>query len=253
MPTLYRAQLTEASAAMLEIWKRMLEGLKPRAREILSSIQYYPERDVPVPSRSEGLTIDELAALEPIATALMRAAVAAERMSPGKLVATLQTIATNPSIVNSCELPADVLWEIAASYRRANEGPGTFAMDVWATENICAPYPLDTPTCSNITRAAEYARERIQNDRKRGRPFNESNLVLAQTLAPIWNSTGVPIKRHRKDSVSHGKHISVESGPLHDFLELVLPPIQQYLRERRLSPVTVESIVRVMARRQRAA
>jgi len=42
-PTLYKAELTEPAPATVDIWKRMHDGLKPRAREILSFLG--PERE----------------------------------------------------------------------------------------------------------------------------------------------------------------------------------------------------------------
>jgi hypothetical protein len=78
MPTLYNAELTEPAPATVDIWKRMHDGLKPRAQEILSFLGYYAERDLPLPSASDQLTQEELRELDPIASALMRAAIGAE-------------------------------------------------------------------------------------------------------------------------------------------------------------------------------
>jgi hypothetical protein len=38
--------------------------------------------------------------------------------------------------------------------------------------------------------------------------------------------------------------VFIEAGPFCDFLELVVPPLQRYLRERELAPVTVDTVVR---------
>jgi hypothetical protein len=46
-----------------------------------------------------------------------------------------------------------------------------------------------------------------------------------------------------------GKLVYVEGGgPFYDFLELVLEPLQRYLRERRLEPVTVAAIVKLVTK-----
>jgi hypothetical protein len=42
----------------------------------------------------------------------------------------------------------------------------------------------------------------------------------------------------------YGELTFVEVGPFYDFLNLVLKPLQHYLSENRLPPVTVASIVR---------
>jgi hypothetical protein len=44
-----------------------------------------------------------------------------------------------------------------------------------------------------------------------------------------------------------GHAVFVEGGPFYDFLELVLKPLRAYLRERKLAPVTTETIVRLIA------
>src|ERR1700681_1310344 len=41
-----------------------------------------------------------------------------------------------------------------------------------------------------------------------------------------------------------GKLVHVESGPVYDFLELVLKPLRAHLRVKLLAPVTTETIVR---------
>ena len=44
-----------------------------------------------------------------------------------------------------------------------------------------------------------------------------------------------------------GEAVYVEGGgPFYEFLELVLKPLQRYLRERGLAPVTVATIVRLV-------
>jgi hypothetical protein len=251
MPTLYKAELTEPAPATVDIWKRMHDGLKPRAREILSSLGYYAERELAVPGPSDELTQEELRGLDPIACALMRAAIQAEGMPAGKLVATLQRVAKDPSLVDSDEFPADVLWEVACGYRRGEEQPGTFSIDVWGRGQVQAPHPVEIPTAANITRAAETALLHLQANRKRGRPFNPTDQILAQELSKIFRSSGLPVVRKHQDSVRHGQFIQVECGPFHDFLELALQPLKEYLRERRFAPITIESIVRFATQRQK--
>jgi hypothetical protein len=253
MPALYKAELTEPAPATVDIWKRMHEGLKPRAREILSSLGYYAERDLPLPSASDQLTQEELRELDPIASALMLAAIEAEGMPAGKLVATLQRVAKEPSLVDSDEFPGDVLWDVGCGYRRGEEQPGTYSIDVWGRGQVQAPYPIEIPTAANITRAAETALQRLQANRKRGRPVNRANQILAQKMSPIFRSSGLPLVRKHKDSFRDGEYIQLECGPFNDFLKLVLPPLKEYLRERRLASVTVHSIVCLSTQAQKHA
>jgi hypothetical protein len=251
MPTLYKAELTEQAPATLDIWRRMHEELKPRTHEILSSLGYYAERDLAVPDPSEQPTQEELRKLEPLATALMRAAIETERMRTGTLVATLDRVAKEPSLIDSDQFPGDVLWEIARSYRRDDEPPGMFSIDVWGRDQVLAKFPsqIEAPTPSNVKRAAETAL--LKAHRKRGRPFNPANRVLAQELSAIFRSSDHPLARKHQDSVRHGQFVQVEAGPFHDFLDLVLTPLKDYLRERRLAPITVESIIRFATQRQK--
>jgi hypothetical protein len=249
MPTLYKAELTEPAPATLD----MHDGLKPNARAILSTLGYYAERDLAVPGPSDEPTQEELRELEPLATALMRAAVATERMPTGNLVATLARVAKNSSLVDSDQFPSDVLWEIARNYRRDDEPPGTFSTDVWGGKEVQAKFPLqiETPTPSNIKRAAETALQSLHADRKRGRPFNPANQILAEELSTIFRSSGLPLARKHQDSIRHGQFVQLESGLFHDFLELVLTPLKNYLQERRFAPITVDSIIRFATQRQK--
>jgi hypothetical protein len=122
-------------------------------------------------------------------------------------------------------------------------------MDVWGDEQTRCTYPLETPSESSIKRAAEVARRRIEEARSLGRPHNPANRIIAERLGSIFRSTGRPIGRRREPSTMYqGKVVYVEKGPFKEFLELVLPPLQHYLRERDLSPVTIDSVVRLAAK-----
>jgi hypothetical protein len=148
---------------------------------------------------------------------------------------------------------------LANNYRRGDERPGTFAMDIWGGEQARTPYIWGEPTPENMARAAERAGARLQRDRSRGRPPHPAHGILANHLGPIFRGSGLPIARHREKQVrrERGKELNVraEVGPVYDFLNLVLHPLQDFLREHRLPPVTVESIVRLAAKsaRQQAA
>jgi hypothetical protein len=43
-----------------------------------------------------------------------------------------------------------------------------------------------------------------------------------------------------------GKLVFVEGGPFYDFLKLILPTLNGYLREQGRSPVTAETVVRLV-------
>ncbi len=246
MPTLYKAQLTEPETPIEEIWARMFNGLVPNARPILESLGFYAEWDLPIPGPESGLTEEEKKELEPIARALMEAAVLSVQMREGPIIATLEKIARKPSLFFEHELPAAAQWEMAIVYRRGDEEPGTFCMDIWGNEQTTCAYAIETPTDANIKRAAEAALRSIKRQRKGGRPPNPANEKLAELLGRIFRSTGHPIVRRRVPTgMFNGKVLYTEIGPFHEFLELVLPPLNRFLHEQRLAPVTIESVVRL--------
>jgi hypothetical protein len=247
MPTSYKAQLIEPETPMPEIWDRMFDGLVPNARAILDFLGYYVERDLRLPGAESELTEEEKEELSAIARALTEAAVKSVLMKDGVLVATLGKVAKNPTLFFDSHLPAAVRWEIANDYQRGDEQPGTFCMDIWGDEQTVCAYSLEKPTEANIKKAAEAACCRIQKLRTSGRPDHQANRTIADRLGMIFRSSGQSIVRRRQSTgkMVREKAIFAETGPFYDFLELVLPPLSLYLREQRLPPVTIASIVRL--------
>jgi hypothetical protein len=248
VPTLYAAQLSEPETPWPEIWNRMYQGLVPNARQILALLGYYVEHDLHVPPPDAPLTADEIAELTPIVSALTIAAVECARMPDGVLLATLKTVAKSLSR-SASSLPAAVLWEMAANYRRGQEKPGTFAMDIWGSDQTRSNYVGGEPMPDDIARAAEAAASRIQAQRSRGRRHHRAYPILAESLGAIFRASGQAIQRHRKKLPRSAKDdtIYTETGPFHEFLALVLSPLRDVLRERGLPPITVDSIVRMAA------
>jgi hypothetical protein len=222
----------------------MYQGLVLRARQILEMLGYYVERDLEVPAPDSPLTQEEEAELTPIAAALTIAAVEMQRMSVGVQIATLKKLATAPSAVS--DLPGGIQWQLAANHRRNEEKPGEFALDIWGSAQVRAPYIMGEPTPENVARAAEGALKRLESARVRGRPRNPAHEILAERLGPIFRASGRQIRRYRKKlpKPAKVKAIYFETGPFHEFLELILPPLQGFLREQKLAPVSVETVVR---------
>ena len=247
MPTRYAAQLVETETPWLEIWKGMYNALLPRARQILDHLGYYAERDLQVPVDGTPLTKEEDEEFTPIIAALTSAAVESQKMTDGVLVPTLQKLAKSPSGYVG-ELPATVQWELANDYRRGHESQGAFAMDIWGSEQTEIPYICGEPTPENISRAAERAAIRIQEGRARGRPPIPAHAILAKHLGCIFRGSGQTIVRHREKRVREkdGQAIEyyVETGAFHEVLELVLQPLQVFLRPQELR-VSIETIARM--------
>jgi hypothetical protein len=245
MPTLYQPQLTDTATPWLEIWERMDRGLRPRAREILGMLEFYAERDLDVAAGESELTSNEIEELVPIASALTIAAVESQKLPDGVLAATLSSLAKEPGRFSLGATPPAVQWELANDYRRGDESSGSFPMDIWGSDQTLVPYIWGEPILENISRAAEAATARVEAGRRPGRPLNPANQVLADRLGNIFRSSGQPIVRHREKQVRHDHLVYVETGPFFEFLRAVVPPLSEFLRERSLPPVTIETVVRL--------
>jgi hypothetical protein len=248
MPTLAKAQLTEVESPWLEIWHRMYDYLCLNRGPILTMLGFYAEHNLPTPEvgSTSNVTNDEEAALGQIATALTLAAVASEDMPSGVLIATLKRVSKTPSLFLSGQLPAAVEWIIARNYRRGDEKRAMHWRDVWGDQPARFEGQVEIPTEPNIARAAISAICGLQKVRRRGRPYNPTIRLLADSLGDIFRRSGQPIVRHRQPDMLYGKLVFIESGPFYDFLKLVLPPLQRHLRERELAAVTVDTIVRLV-------
>jgi hypothetical protein len=102
------------------------------------------------------------------------------------------------------------------------------------------------PTEENIAKAAEAACRRIKDAQSTGRPSNAANWILAEGLSKIFRQSGHSIARRRAPLRMVGeKVVYTELGLFHDFVTLVVPPLQDFLREHGLPPVTIDSVVRM--------
>jgi hypothetical protein len=227
----------------------MYQELCRDRRLILKAVGFYAQRDLPSPEEdSEGVpTIDEERELLPIAGALTAAAEESTVMPTAVLVASLLKVSKKPSLFFTRGLPQPVEWALAGDYQRGEEPPGTHWRDVWGDQVARFPGEVEKPTEANIAKAAHAAISTIQESRKPGRPPNGANQILADRLGEIFRGSGQPIRRSNEPVMRDGKVVYVEGGgPFHDFLELVLKPLQRYLDERGLPPVTVATIVRLV-------
>lgn len=249
MPTYYKPQLVDLAMPWHDVWNLMRDGLLPVARPILVMLRFYSERDLePLPADAP-LTAEEEAEMRPIISALTIAAVESEAMKRGVLDATLRSVAKRPSFFYENELPGAVQWELGGDIQRDSEPAGTFSMDVWGTDQTCVPYAVVPPSEEAIASAAGRALDRSQQNRSVGRPEHPAHRGLAERLGPIFGASELSIMRHKEKVVRHvhGDEVQsyAEGGPFFDFLELVMPPLRRFLQERCLSPVTIESIVRM--------
>jgi hypothetical protein len=230
--------MTESATPMLEIWDQMYEGLVLNARLILSMINYYDRYDVLPSIQGSILSEEEKEGLYPIVRILMDSAIKSDAPRPGIMLSTLDKVFTGI-------LPVGVQWEISHDYRRDEEKPGTYCLDVWGDEQTQSAVPLAMPSAANIARAAKAAYCRIKVAGAAGRPLNSANRILAQRMGEVFRSSGLPVARRREPlKMFCAKVVYEEKGLFRDFLELVLPPLDKFLREKGLSPVTIDTVVR---------
>jgi hypothetical protein len=242
MPTLAKPQLIETPSPWRTEADRFQQELCRKGVPILVALNYYAERDLPVPEADqlEALVQDEETEIGRIAGALTFAAAASEELPDAVVIATLKQVSRNPALLRLGGLPPAVEVAIACHYQRCDEKPGTHWPDV------CGDQPeAEVPTDANIAKAARAAIATMKSTRKRGRRPNLANQVLADLLGDIFRQSGQPITRHLRADMRHSKLVFVDSGPFCDFLSLVLPPLQAYLWERGLPPVTIDTIVRL--------
>ncbi len=252
MPTLSKPQLIERESPWRRESDRIQRELCRKGVPILAGLGYYAERDLPVPEADQlEVLVQDEEALKPITGALTFAAAASEELPDAGVIATLRRVSRNPALLRLGGLPPAVEWAIACYYQRWDEKLGTHWPDVWGDQPAVFEGLVEMPTDANIKKAALAAIARIQSARKRGRTPNPANQVLADRLGEIFRQSGQRITRHRRADMRRGKLVYVEDGPFYDFLRLVLPPLQAYLRERRLAPVTIDSIVRLATEAER--
>ena len=250
MPTRYSAEAYRPAPRWLTTWETMYRELELRGREILLASGFYETNDIDVPEALPGakLSNEEGAAIERIATALTLAADAAHRTSPGIVAAWLELVVKNPALFRSRQLPPEVHWAIASSYRRADERPGMHLQDVWGRRRVRFEAKPRRATERNIARSASLAVTSLR--RLRGRPRNIANELLAEYLANAFRSFGGRIVRRQVPiDLEGGGFLYVDGGPFYKFLEKVIGPLQRHLQQHGLPPVTIETIERIATER----
>jgi hypothetical protein len=224
----------------------MYAKLEPLAVEILAPTGFCERYDIEIPDvvKDRKLGTEEKDAIGRIATALTIAADAAHRTPPGIVAAWLDRIAQNPALFRSEELPPEVHWQIVSCYRRGSERPGTHVQDVWGRRRVRFEARARRATLPRIARAARLAAASLR--RPRGRPPNDANHVLAEYLASAYRWCGGQIVRRQAPIDKKGGGVRyVEIGPFHQFLKMVIGPLQEHLDCHRLPGVTIETIERI--------
>ena len=241
MPTYHKAQLGEMSMPFVGVWDPMRKGLEPVARQILTVLKFYEERSLEPAPAEVPLSDEEEAELRPVVSALTVAAVLSEDMKLGPLVSTLARVRKRPDLFCHGALPAAVLWELAQDYQRESRSrPEHSAWTFGAASK--RPFPTSgLPRAMKPLRPQQPARWRgIQKTRSPGRPDHPAHQELAKRLAVVFGKSELGFARRLRVVDRKGGVRYAEGGAFFDFLELVLPPLRDFLRERRLPPVTTD-------------
>ena len=246
MPTSYSMHAYRPAPSWRSTWDSMYSKLEPLAVEILEPTGFYERYDLDVPEMIEGrqLGAEEKDAIRSVATALTIAADAAHRTPPGIVRVWLDRIAKNPALFRSEQLPPEVHWQIASCYRRASEPPGTHLQDVWGRRRVRFESRARRASLPRIARAARLAAASL--GRPHGRPVNIANHLLAEYLANAFRWCGGRIVRRQAPRDKEGGGVRyVEIGPFHQFLKMVIGPLQEHLDCHGLPRVTIETIERI--------
>lgn len=246
MPTLSKPELIERESPWQNESDRFYQELWLSKVPILKALGFYEERNLqPEVDQPTGVVLEEETEIKAIAGVVTVAACASGVLPRAGLIATLKRICREPNLFRSGQLPEEVECEIARNYQRGDENAGTHWQDIWSGKLQFPEGQVEVPTDANIARAADAA-IRGQGAGKRGRTPNLANQVLAQGLGEIFRRSGQRIVRRRVPIDGPDKTAQfIEDGPFYDFLRLVLPPLQAYLREQNFAPVTIDTIVRL--------
>jgi hypothetical protein len=246
MATKYKP-VTSEPESVLSTLAKIISDLVPEHRSsILESLNFYAEHgrpgemggkfDVQI-KRAEDEVLEEIAGI--LTFAFARAVEA----PIGVVIATLERIKKHPSAAQNYALPGFAEWLLAAHYQRADEEKGTYYPDIMGFAPNGSPATMQIPTEDSIIKAASAALEGL--GRRPGRPSSEATRIVSKGLREIFLRYNVKIARRSEISSRHGELVQVEAGPFFGFVSAAIVPLQNILRERRLPPLIVESIVRL--------
>jgi len=142
--------------------------------------------------------------------------------APNKLIATLEAVEKNPSLIFTHTLEPEALYTLALHYQRADERPGTWWWDVDRPENAPLPEP------ERVRQAASSAIVALKSEAGPGRPKDTATEYLAVKTREIYLRYNLSVTRHSELSSTDGMLCQVEAGPFFDFLELLLAPLNRF-------------------------
>jgi hypothetical protein len=224
MPTKYKPQLDHVGFDWFNQSDQFHQDLLANEPKILEKLGYGNEYARPwqevVHSEARDLMRELSGAISLAAAIRMDAGFKA----PNKLISTLEAVKKDPSLILTRQLEPEALGMLASHYQRANERPGTFWWDVDRQENA----PL--PDLERVRQAASNAIIALKSEARPGRLPDEATKVVALKAREIYLGYNLSVTRHSVASVSHGKDCQVDAGPFFEFLELLLAPLNRFLK-----------------------
>jgi hypothetical protein len=236
MPTKHKPSLDHRPFDILAAYDEIRGELESHRRLILEVIGFTSEYGAPEDLAERALTefdSDAGELLDEIAGVLTKAgavAIDAGNKPPRAVLANLQVIARDPSLLlrRRFRIEPSTLGMLAVHYQRGSEPPGTLWWEMTGDRRL-------RPTTHAIRKAARAAIETIERDlrsSKHRRPKKREIEVLVLELAPIFRRfQDGPVRRRvttegGSDSSRIGGH---EYGPFMEFLDLVLPALENAL------------------------
>jgi hypothetical protein len=224
MPTKYKPQLDHVGFDWFSQSNQFHQDLLAIETKILEKSGFYKEY---------GLSDQDTAHIE--ARELIRelsgviSLAAATRMdagfkAPNRLISTLEPVEKDPSLILTRHLEPEALGMLASHYQRADECPGTFWWDVDRQENAPLPEP------ERVRQAASSAIVALKSEAGPGRLPDKATELVALRAREIYLRYNLSVTRHSVASFSRGKDCQVEDGPFFEFLELLLAPLNRFLK-----------------------
>jgi hypothetical protein len=223
MPTKYKAQLDHIGFDWTKDVGIIRQSLVAKKNSILAKAGFSGVRECAYNPATQTIETERCAFIEDICGALSWAA--AVQMDGGfkaanKIIATLESVERDPSIINSRNVEPEALGMIACHYQRADEAPGKYWMDVYQDEGA---HQLNL---QQVRRAALIAISSLRTEVKRGRPNKLPLDILGEKLRDLflrYNEVAT-----RNSIASDGEVAQVEAGPYFEFCEAVIAPLNEF-------------------------
>jgi hypothetical protein len=231
MPTLYKAQLDHTGFDWTKDGEFIRQRLMARKDQVASAARFKGDE--------AALTsfIDDICGILCWAAAI--------QMNGGfkaanKIIATLQAVKKDPSIINTGKVEPEALGMVASHYQRADEKPGKFGFDVYQDEGV-----LEL-NLQKVGHAASQAICQLQIEAAKGRPKQYPVNILSEKLRDIF-------LRHNDDATRHSiasdaKVAQIEAGPYFEFCETAIAPLNEFFvnlpRSYAAKPISAAQVAR---------